>query len=361
MSELPSKKSPESADKRGKQPQRQMPERRSTEGQPSTEGTQRVVYSKEPARALEGRVLPSLESAVANQDHTTLEIGNGIHVDYFPEEGRFVLERDGSAGISHIELVQTEEGVQERVGDSDRVNTIGPDILHGLSGQAPREKDAWSRRERRQSSERVVRRDMPRREEAIAINADVVLAKSQGEKEPRMVDAIRDCLEHQDGSIVLKTKDSTAHLEASILAPLRDSGIHPSLLQDLTVIGERGGVQLKFDQYGEIHRIVDERMQMPEEKKSRVRDLIAEKYGQLMHFVSGLETMVAVNMQEGADEKEFRSAQRELNNELREIFDRKGPWARIRRTRTGTYVRHAATGRRLEKKRITRWLLGRDS
>lgn len=339
--------------------------------------------NRQERRVVEGTVTLSTDTALAEvsrggRNGQVLETPDGITVEYIPDSGTYMVATPGPSGMTHVELGEPQ--VQERktssdtssedkpsdadvinwfnkgfgrdIASSENMNTLFPDVLYGVPQRG--------RSEKQSTDVSVYERKAPEktRKDAFSIDVDKVLAGSKGEKEPHMIAAIKECL--TDGeSISLKTKGSAKAMDKRIVEPLIAAGIDPAHLKNLMIIGERGGTALVFDAEGKKQYQVDPHMELPSQVRDRVDELIKGKYSELMTVDPDLQTTISIRMIEGTDKKTFREQQKLLRGELRKILqDANLRKRRIRGSRTVTSVRHLLAGRRLEKSRLVRWMLG---
>ena len=91
------------------------------------------------------------------------------------------------------------------------------------------------------------------------------------------------------------------------------------LLNNFFVVGEKGGVWGVFEN-GRLHRDLDKQRAIPKSMRDRVKQLVEDKFSDVMFFDSTKQTMITVEMNEGVSEKKFKSRQDELNRELENIL-----------------------------------------
>ncbi len=314
------------------------------------------------------------------KDTTLVRTDAGITVEYDSDNDKFVIATPGPNGIEYVEITNP-DSLRPPSSDTDRDQptviidalkdgtareVLSPEDSAGLFPEAlgGTKSESKKTKEKKATSGEVTvyesKSPEKPRTDAFVVNIDKVLAGSKGEKEQRMVAAIKECLEDGE-SIALKTQDSTVSVQGKLIDQLLESGIDPKHLHNLTAIAEGGGASLSFDREGRIHHEVDPRMKLPETVKDQVSALIQERYGELMTYDSSAQTIIKINMREGSDMSEFRRQQRVLKTELREILDEAGlQKRRIRPSRKFTTVRHLLSGKRLEKKKLINWILGND-
>jgi hypothetical protein len=124
--------------------------------------------------------------------------------------------------------------------------------------------------------------------------------------------------------ICFNTGRSTIWVMENVITPMRERMQDVSLLQNVVIIGEKGGTWTTFNEAGEAHSDAVETISVPDELKDRVRQLITEKYSDAMFFDESKQTMLSVEMNDGYDLAEFTIRQQEFVRDIETLLRETG-------------------------------------
>lgn len=140
-----------------------------------------------------------------------------------------------------------------------------------------------------------------------------------------------------------------------------EQGFDKALLNNVYVIGEKGGVWLLYNENGERKKYVDESLATPEFKKmqTEVRKLIQEKFSDIMFFDETKETMITAEMNDGKTIVEFGPRQAELVPELRRLLEQHHLESifRVDATRIATDIENPELGKAMGARQFVELLL----
>lgn len=120
------------------------------------------------------------------------------------------------------------------------------------------------------------------------------------------------------------TGRSTSWVMERVVNPMIERMGSTEALQNLIVVGEKGGTWTVFDENGEPHHHRVETISVPDELKDRVRSLITEKYADVMFFDESKETMISVEMVDGYDLAAFTERQKLFVGDIAAILAETG-------------------------------------
>ncbi|HYM64858.1 MAG TPA: hypothetical protein VES68_00010, partial [Candidatus Sulfotelmatobacter sp.] len=106
--------------------------------------------------------------------------------------------------------------------------------------------------------------------------------------------------------VILNTGRSISWVQQRIIARLYHAQNlkEKSSLQNLFVVGEKGGTWLTFDKEGLMHEHRDESISVPNDLQNDVRAIVEEQFPKTMFFDKTKRTMISVEMSE-VDDKRF--------------------------------------------------------
>jgi hydroxymethylpyrimidine pyrophosphatase-like HAD family hydrolase len=141
--------------------------------------------------------------------------------------------------------------------------------------------------------------------------------------QPELLTEIADQLT-QGNPIGLNTGRSAEWVSENILMPLLDKVNDITILQNLIVIGEKGGTWTTFNKQGEAHNGKVKNISVDDELKNKLSDLVTEKYADTMFIDSTKQTMVSVEMRDNHDLAAFTQAQVEFLQDTQAILTETG-------------------------------------
>lgn len=113
-------------------------------------------------------------------------------------------------------------------------------------------------------------------------------------------------------------------MERVVKPMIERMGEDTSALSNLIIVGEKGGTWATFNEDGEPRFDAVATITVPNELKSRVRELVSEKYADVMFFDESKETMISVEMVDGYDIAAFTERQTQFVEDLKAILAETG-------------------------------------
>lgn len=119
----------------------------------------------------------------------------------------------------------------------------------------------------------------------------------------------------------INTGRSTEFLIKQILDPLERFIKEKSDLQNVFVVGEKGGIQIEYDLKGHKVLSVNKDINVPEDLKERIKRIaIQPDKAKVMFFDDKKRTMITVEIRPGVSHAEFVKAQQEFNEEANNLI-----------------------------------------
>jgi hydroxymethylpyrimidine pyrophosphatase-like HAD family hydrolase len=162
--------------------------------------------------------------------------------------------------------------------------------------------------------------------------------------------------------VCFNTGRSTSWVEERVVGPMLEKLEDRSILQNLIVVGEKGGTWTTFGLEGEPRHDAVATISVPDELKDRVRGLIDEKYSDAMFFDESKETMLSVEMADGYDLAAFTALQADFVRDLQALLIETGTDTtyRIDPTTIATDVESPNVSKALGSDRFIEFLKARD-
>ncbi len=120
--------------------------------------------------------------------------------------------------------------------------------------------------------------------------------------------------------VCFNTGRSTSWVMENVITPMRERMQDVSVLENVIIIGEKGGTWTTFTKGGDVHADAVDTISVPDNLKERVRQLIAEKYADAMFFDESKQTMLSVEMNDGYDIAAFTLRQQEFVRDVEELL-----------------------------------------
>lgn len=122
--------------------------------------------------------------------------------------------------------------------------------------------------------------------------------------------------------IGLITGRSISFVDTKVIERLKKIVPDLRILQGLFIVGEKGGVTAWFDESGEMHKKIDERFINPklEILAEKSKEIIKE-FDSLVKFDESKETMVTLEMVDGASVAEFKEVALKITEKLKKLLD----------------------------------------
>lgn len=143
-------------------------------------------------------------------------------------------------------------------------------------------------------------------EEAYIFDVDGVLTiPDSREFDREIMEDIAERLTKGD-PVILNTGRSISWVQQRIIARLYHAHNvkDPSVLQNLFVVGEKGGTWLTFDEKGLMQEHKDDSISVPQDLQDTVKRIVEEQFPKTMFFDKTKRTMISTEMQE-VDDKRF--------------------------------------------------------
>ena len=131
-----------------------------------------------------------------------------------------------------------------------------------------------------------------------------------------------------------------------------------SIFQNLLLVGEKGAIQIFYNDAGNHQEEVDISITVPEYLQNKVRELVEKDFSDIMFFDTSKRTMISVEMVDGGDLDEFKRRQVELNGMLEKLLveNNLDKDYKLDPTRIATDVENKHVGKHLGAKKVLEWL-----
>lgn len=138
----------------------------------------------------------------------------------------------------------------------------------------------------------------------------------------------------KDEPVILNTGRSISWVQQRIIARLYHAHNikDPSVLQNLFVVGEKGGTWLTFDEKGLMHEHKDDSISVPQDLQDAAKRIVDEQFPKTMFFDDTKRTMISTEMKEVDDKRfegqisleDFQRDQAKLVEIFKELLKSKG-------------------------------------
>lgn len=109
-------------------------------------------------------------------------------------------------------------------------------------------------------------------------------------------------------------------LVEKVIKPLQERVADKSILANLIVVSEKGGTWLTFGDEGERQEFIDSAIFTPQALQQSVRNLIDERYSQVMFYDETKQTMISVEMKDGVTIQKYRPLQTLFKHDLEKLL-----------------------------------------
>lgn len=167
--------------------------------------------------------------------------------------------------------------------------------------------------------------------------------------------------------VVFNTGRSLAWVVDRVVAPLRQrcllAGEDPDALMvgRLLLVGEKGGALGWYSRRGSLLLTHSRALALPLSLRASLSRIVEERYGGAMFIDGGKETMISVEMADGADPSAWRPVQRAFAEETRTLLAQRSLDAAVRvdETQIAVDLQSRRAGKDLGARRALRWMASR--
>lgn len=177
-------------------------------------------------------------------------------------------------------------------------------------------------------------------------------------KYPQILDRIASKINNKE-PVALNTGRSLSWLiERRIINDLSERINDKKNLENLIVVGEKGGTWLTFDKDGTMHQHRDDSISVPESLQQKVRELVETNYPQSMFYDDSKQTMISAEMKDGYSIEEYKKDQALLNKQLVNLLEENSlsDQLKIDPTIIAVDVENKHVGKGFALERIFNWL-----
>jgi HAD superfamily hydrolase (TIGR01484 family) len=145
-----------------------------------------------------------------------------------------------------------------------------------------------------------------------------------------------------------------------------DRVIHPlllkindkTILQNLFIVGEKGGVWLTFDQKGQMHSEKDDSILMTRDLQNKLRALAENEFKDYVFYDNDKQTMITLEVKDDVSLEAFNRIHPALNKRISEILEKEDPEGKFKLTPTtlDTDIENKFVGKGFAVNRILKWL-----
>ena len=173
-----------------------------------------------------------------------------------------------------------------------------------------------------------------------------------------IIDDLADKL-NNGNPVGLNSGRSTAWVEANVLPHLTGRIIRPDALQNLIIIGEKGGTWTTFSEDGVRMHDASPKLKLPTGVREKVDELLNKKYSESMFISEEKESMLSVEMRDGYDLSDFKQQQQDFLQEAANIVADRDDW-HIDPTTIATDFENIHAGKALGADRFLDFLKARN-
>lgn len=175
--------------------------------------------------------------------------------------------------------------------------------------------------------------------------------------EPEILDQIIKRLENGE-PVALNTGRSLVWMIDRVINPLIEKVKDKKILQNLSAVGEKGGIRVEFDENGQMQQYKDESISVPQALQEKVRKLITDEFSESMFYDATKETMISTEMKDGYPVDGYTKQQQGLNIKLQGLVDQEGlaEQLKVDPTTIATDIENKFVGKGFAVKRIIEWV-----
>ena len=143
-------------------------------------------------------------------------------------------------------------------------------------------------------------------------------------KKLQILDHIAERLQQRE-PVIFNTGRSLSWVIEKVLNPLLKKIKDKKLLENLFIVGEKGGTWLTFGRDGKIQQHKDSSISAPTSLQQKIKNLVKRKYLHSMFYDETKQTMISVEMHDNYDLEEYKREQAILKKELNAILKHHDP------------------------------------
>lgn len=193
----------------------------------------------------------------------------------------------------------------------------------------------------------------------LIFDVDGVITNPQKKKitEPEILDEIIKKLEKGE-LVALNTGRSTYWVKDRVLTELTERISDKSALQNLLIVGEKGGTWAEFDLQSRLIENKDGDISVPENLRNIIRNLINNKYSESMFYDESKLTMISTEMKDGYSLENYKKEQKEIYAEFKSLLEDEKliNKFKIDPTTIATDIENVFVGKHFAIKRILKWI-----
>ncbi|MBF8249927.1 MAG: hypothetical protein HW400_528 [Candidatus Levybacteria bacterium] len=175
--------------------------------------------------------------------------------------------------------------------------------------------------------------------------------------EPEILDEIIKRLEKSE-LVALNTGRSISWVKDRVLNQLIEKIKDKKILNNLLVVGEKGGTWIDFDENGNLTENKDNDISVPDNLKNEIRNLISNKYSESMFYDESKLTMISTEMKDGYSLEDYREKQKVIYTEFKKMLNNESlsDKFKIDPTTIATDIENIFVGKHFAIKRILKWV-----
>lgn len=194
---------------------------------------------------------------------------------------------------------------------------------------------------------------------AWVFDVDGVITNPQEKKitQPEILDEIIKRLEREE-FVALNTGRSIEWVRDRVLNPLIEKVKDKKILENLLVVGEKGGTWAEFNNQGNLIENKDDDISVPDILKNEIKDLIDNKYSDSMFYDESKLTMISTEMKDGHSLEDYKEKQKMFSTELQTLLTDKnlGNKFKVDPTTIATDIENKFVGKHFAVRRIIEWI-----
>lgn len=190
-------------------------------------------------------------------------------------------------------------------------------------------------------------------------DVDGVITNPQEKKitEPKILKEIVKRLEKEE-LVAINTGRTITWVKDKVLNLLIEIIKDKKLLQNLLIVGEKGGTWAEFDRQNNLIENKDKNISVPDNLKNEVRNLINDKYSDCMFYDEPKLTMISVEMKDGYVLEDYQRKQPALLTEFITLLKDENleNKFKIDPTTLSVDIENIFVGKHFAVKRILEWI-----